>query len=94
MREITKAIGFIEDKLYEFDSFEEFEKAKGDAKSTSYFVPVGLREQLGKLTDYEVAEVEDDDLAEEHADFIKRWYKDVFQHGYKHGFEDAQKVKK
>jgi hypothetical protein len=28
-------------------------------------------------------------LSEQHADFIKRWYKDVFEHGYKHGMEAA-----
>ena len=30
-----------------------------------------------------------EEIAEEHAEFIKRWYKDVFLHGYKHGKEDA-----
>lgn len=28
-----------------------------------------------------------DVLADEHAEFIRRWYRDVFMHGYKHGRE-------
>ena len=28
-------------------------------------------------------------MSEDHAEFIKRWYKDVFEHGYKHGYEDG-----
>ena len=27
-------------------------------------------------------------MAEEHAEFIKQWYKAVFKHGYKHGHEE------
>lgn len=29
-------------------------------------------------------------MAENHAEFIKQWYKAVFLHGYKHGREDAE----
>lgn len=29
-------------------------------------------------------------MAEEHAEFIKQWYKTVFQHGFKHGVEATQ----
>ena len=33
-------------------------------------------------------------MAEEHAEFIKKWYKSVFMHGYKHGLEDGLNARK
>jgi len=36
----------------------------------------------------------EEQLAEEHAEYMKRMYYLIFIHGYKHGYEDGKKEQK
>lgn len=65
MREIMTCLGFIDDKLYEFESYAEFEKCLAETPHNSchYFTPIGLHEQLHKLTEMELMEMESEDDA-------------------------------